>query len=1078
MPSRSDVKKILVIGSGPIRIGQGCEFDYSGTQACTALRDCGYETVLVNSNPATIMTDPEIADTVYIEPLNYEFVKKIIEKERPDGVLPTMGGQVALNLFMELHEKGDLERLGVTMLGVTPKTVETAEDRALFKKLVTDLGYHVVKGGMAHTREEAFALARTLNYPLIIRASFTLGGAGGGIAHTPQELEKIIDEALEASVHGEIAIEESIINWKEYELEVMRDGSGNFVVVCGIENINPMGVHTGDSITVAPCMTLTDREYQQLRDIARRIFEAIGMETGGANIQFAVHPNTGEVVVIEMNPRVSRSSALVSKATGYPIARLSAKLAVGYTLDELENEITGCSPAAFEPVIDYVAVKIPRWNFERFAGDDTLGIAMKSVGEVLAFGSTFKDAFQKAWRSLELGFQGWPQLAGSGLGEVDEDRLNRLLQKPTPALFPAIKTGLINGATVEEMHEKTRINRWFLHQLEELVQMERRMAEEELNERLLRRALQFGFTRTAIATLSGLQRDKVETLRAQYKIKPTFKMVDTCAGEFQAQTPYYFKTWEHANDNRISENKKVVILGSGPNRIGQGIEFDYACVHAVAAAREMGYDAILVNCNPETVSTDYHVSDKLYVEPLTAEDVLDLLEEEKPTGVLMQFGGQTPLKFAVDIEEAGYKILGSSYETIELCENREEFGAILDELQITAPPYGTAFNLAEAEKVADRLGFPVLVRPSYVIGGQGMGIVNNRNELDNFMESATEISPEHPVLIDRYLGGASEFDVDLLCDGTHTFIPAILQHVEEAGVHSGDSSCMVPPVGVPQHVLDKMMAVSRRLALRLKVKGVVNIQFAVMDEEVYVLEVNPRSSRTVPFVAKAAGVPLADYAARLALGGTLADLGLGDGPLPMTGYAAKAPVFPFKKFPGTPPYPGPEMRSLGEVMGRASTPGEALARAWMGAELNIHPKGSILCLRAGKPSDMAVLKGLPNPILASPNAFPTLKAMDLNAANLGANWQEAARKLLTQNEAAMVIDMTLSGAIPQSHHQDGAPDIAELAVHHGIPLITTPGALKWAVTLFDQVKDGFTEVKPSPKNPQPSANGTSEPMSC
>lgn len=1064
MPSRSDVKKILIIGSGPIRIGQGCEFDYSGTQACTALRDCGYETVLVNSNPATIMTDPDIADSVYIEPLNYEFAVKILEKERPDAILPTMGGQVALNLFMDLHEKGDLDRLGVKMLGVTPKTVETAEDRALFKKLVTDLGYHVVKGGMAHTREEAHALAATLKYPLIVRASFTLGGAGGGIAHTEEELESIVNEALDASVHGEIAIEESIINWKEYELEVMRDGSGNFVVVCGIENINPMGVHTGDSITVAPCMTLTDQEYQQLRDIARRIFEAIGMETGGANIQFAVHPQTGDVIVIEMNPRVSRSSALVSKATGYPIARLSAKLAVGYTLDELENEITGCSPAAFEPVIDYVAVKIPRWNFERFAGDDTLGIAMKSVGEVLAFGSTFKDAFQKAWRSLELGFEGWPALSGTGLGPIDEDRLHRLLSKPTPALFPAIKTAMLAGSDVEQVFDTTRINRWFLHQFQELVTMEARLKDEELKEPLLLRALQFGFTRKEIARLSGAAFEHVEDLRNQWQIKPTFKMVDTCAGEFQAQTPYYFKTWEYANDNRVSDRKKVIILGSGPNRIGQGIEFDYACVHAVAAAREMGYEAILVNCNPETVSTDYHVSDKLYVEPLTAEDVLDLLAEEKPTGVMMQFGGQTPLKFAVDVDRAGYKILGSSYETIELCENREEFGAILDELNITAPPYGTAFNLEQAEEVADRLGFPVLVRPSYVIGGQGMGIVNNRKELDRFMASATEISPEHPVLIDRYLGGAAEFDVDLLCDGVNTFIPAVLEHVEEAGVHSGDSSCMVPPVGASQPVLDKMMAVSRRLALRLKVKGVVNIQFAVMDEEVYVLEVNPRSSRTVPFVAKATGAPLADYAARLALGASLEELKLGEGPLTLEGYAAKAPVFPFKKFPGTPPYPGPEMRSLGEVMGRASTPGEALARAWLGAEMSLYPNRDVLCLRAGTPADMAVLHQLPNQILSSPTAWPDLDAAGLEAVIFDeVVWTEKASQLMHDKKIGMVVDMTLSGSIPSSHFKEGAPAIAELAANLGIPLITTPGALKWAVEVFRDVREGYTAVSTPPK---------------
>jgi carbamoyl-phosphate synthase large subunit len=1076
MSSVNVIQKILVIGSGPIQIGQGCEFDYSGTQACRALQDEGKVVVLVNSNPATIMTDPESADKVYIEPLTCDALINIIEKESPDAILPTMGGQVALNLFMELHAKGILEKHNVAMLGVKPRTVEVAEDRRLFKELVVGLGYQVVKGGMVTTLDEAKKLSQELRFPLIIRASFTLGGTGGGIAYSPAQLEETISVALQANNGGEIAVEESIVGWKEYELEVMRDRVGNFVVVCGIENINPMGVHTGDSITIAPCMTLTDREYQNLRNIAREVFEAIGMETGGANIQFAVHPSTGEIVVIEMNPRVSRSSALVSKATGYPIARISAKLALGYTLDQLKNEMTQCSPAAFEPAIDYVAVKIPRWNFDKFPTvDQTLGIQMKSVGEVLAFGRTFQDAFQKAWRSMELGFEGWPALNTNRLTREEIVTLvEKTLETPTPLLFAALKTALELGFSVAELHEKTKVGKWFLNELQDLVRVETVLKEGNFSKDLLKEAMEKGFSRTQISSFTGLPFRTIENALVKFGIRPTYKMVDTCAGEFEAQTPYYFKTWEHENDNRISNRKKVVILGSGPNRIGQGIEFDYACVHAVKAAQKMGFEAILINCNPETVSTDYLVSDKLYMEPLTIEDVLDILHEEKPTGVLIQFGGQTPLKLARSIEKAGYKILGSDFKTTELCENRESFGAIADKLGIIVPKYKMATTLNEAQAAATELGFPVLIRPSYVIGGQGMKIVNSLQNLEKYMQAATLISPDHPVLIDCYLENAQEFDVDVLCDGKEFYVPAILQHIEEAGIHSGDSVCVTPPFQVEIDLLEKMKSIAGNLALELGVVGIMNVQFAIAKvqgaQKIHVLEVNPRSSRTVPFVAKATGLPLACLTAELCLGRLLSDFSLPTQSFSEINesYSVKVPVFPYHKFPGCMPYPGPEMRSLGEVMGWAKTYPVALAKAYLAAGLHLDPFKPVLLLNGSEGHSIFE------------------KAMGLlpKVVTFGEHACEQHRASLQKGNYCLVVN--IDGGLNSGESEKETKDflgLADLAIQKKIPVVTSNSALLSFAIAFEALRkaqhsdnsSAFYDVRPLPFQwkdlPVPSSKG-------
>lgn len=941
MPKIQNINKILVIGSGPIQIGQGCEFDYSGTQACLALKDEGYKVVLINSNPATIMTDKETADKVYIEPLTYEYICEVIKKEQPDAILPTMGGQVALNLFMELEEKGILKQFNIHTIGVSAHTVSLAEDRKLFKNLVLKLGFDVVRGDLVRTKEQALILAKELNYPLIIRASFTLGGTGGGIAYQQEQFLQLIEAAFSASANNEILIEESIIGWKEYELEVMRDCNGNFAVICGIENINPMGVHTGDSITIAPCMTLTDKEYQALRNCAKSIFEEIGMKTGGANIQFAIHPDTGRVVVIEMNPRVSRSSALVSKATGYPIARIAAKLAIGISLDEIKNEITKTTSAAFEPAIDYVVVKIPRWDFEKYKNaEPTLGIQMKSVGEVIAFGCSFKDALQKAWRSLEKNIDGWQKIDCL----FDKKELNQLLSNATPNLFSFIKNAFYLNYSIEEIYELTKISKWFLHELQELFLCEKDIIHSDIPipYKTLYKAKKYGFSNQQISTLKKISISSVEQQLKTYNIKPTFKMVDTCAGEFEAQTPYYFKTYESFNENKISSKKKIVILGSGPNRIGQGVEFDYSCVHAVKAVQECGYEAILINSNPETVSTDFYISDKLYMEPLTDEDVIDILNQENPYGVLIQFGGQSPLKLAKKITAAGYNILGTSFHSIELAEDRKLFGDILKKYDIKAPKFGTALNKIEATQIANKISYPVLIRPSFVLGGRGMAIVYCEEELAQYFDHALDLDPSKPVLIDKYLSDAIEFDVDLLCDGKDIFIPEIMEHIEEAGIHSGDSSCIVPSLHLGNEIKNKIFEISKILALQLNTIGLMNIQYALFENILYVLEVNPRSSRSIPFISKATNIAMAKLGTKICLGQSLQDLKNELKPLLNYKYSLKVPVFPFHKFPTFTPKLGPEMRSIGEIMVQADSLSELYAKGYIAAGYKFNLNGKIL----------------------------------------------------------------------------------------------------------------------------------------
>jgi carbamoyl-phosphate synthase large subunit len=1052
MPARSDIKKILVLGSGPIQIGQGCEFDYSGTQACVALRELGYEVSLVNSNPATIMTDTSTAERVYIEPLTPESVLAILEVERPDALLPTVGGQIALNLFLELEKQGHLERLGVKALGVRSSTVILTEDRRAFRNMLLELGYEVIKGGVASTHVEAKEIASQLNFPLVVRSSFTLGGAGGGVVRSAQDFDELLARIFAQTTSVELVIEESIMGWKEYELEVMRDSAGTFVVVCGVENINPMGVHTGDSITCAPCLTLTDREYQELRDQAKQIFERVGMETGGANIQFAVHPTNGRIVVVEMNPRVSRSSALVSKATGYPIARLAAKLAVGLTLSELKNEITQQTTAAFEPSIDYVVVKIPRWDFGKYKGaSQSLGVQMKSVGEVLAFGRTFRDAFQKAWRSLELGYDGWPEAPS-------DVELNNQFSVPTPLLFPAIKTALKAGKSVDTLHAKTGVSKWFLGQLAELVQVEKRLSCEPLSEGLLRKAKQDGFTNKTISDLSGETKDSLQSKLVEFGIKPTFKMVDSCAGEFHAHTPYYYKTFDHHDDNIVSHQKKVVILGSGPNRIGQGVEFDYSCVHAVRASQAAGYEVILVNCNPETVSTDHLVSNKLFIEPLHEEDVLDILRAEMPDGVFVQFGGQSPLKLAPALLREGFKILGTQHEVIELAENRNAFGEFIATCGVHVPSWSTGLTITECVEKARALGYPLLVRPSYVLGGRAMRIVWDENDLTNALDEALKVSEGHPVLLDRYLNGAIEFDVDLVCDGTDVFIPAIMEHIEEAGIHSGDSVSVIPCLKASESIQAEIKRICSLLALKLGVRGLLNVQLALHEGTLFVLEVNPRSSRSVPFVSKATGFAIAQWGALVSLGVPLATLIPKSALQSPSRYAVKAPVFPFHKFPGVSPRLGPEMRSIGEVMGLGTTPSAALAKAYIGAGWKLQRSGKILVLC--EHSELAriadALKLLSSEFGMSVfNVKGSARENSLQCYALDHHLAEKnesseivfpwAQKNLIEGELAMVVFLS-EHSVPQL--QKLAEDVGALTTQYGVPFIDSAFSLDaWVMAL-------------------------------
>jgi len=912
MPKREDIKSVLIIGSGPIVIGQGCEFDYSGTQACKALMDEGYRVILVNSNPATIMTDPSLADRTYIEPLTPEIVEKIIVKEKPDVLLPTLGGQTALNISVELAESGVLEKYGVELIGAKLPAIKKAENREQFKKAMIKIGLKVPESGIAHNIDEAWEVVEQIGYPIIIRASFTLGGTGGSIAYNKEEFDEFAKSGLDLSPVSEILIEQSLIGWKEFEYEVMRDTMDNVVIICSIENFDPMGVHTGDSITVAPAQTLTDKEYQKLRDASVAIIREIGVDTGGSNIQFGVNPEDGEIVIIEMNPRVSRSSALASKATGFPIAKIAAKLAVGYTLDEISNDITRYTPASFEPTIDYVVVKIPRFAFEKFPQTDpTLTTMMKSVGEVMSIGRTFKESLHKAVRSLEIDSYGFETVTD------DPDIIREKIRIPNSKRLWYIADGFRCGMEIEEIFGLSKIDPWFLHNIKQIVELEKQIKEynlESLPEDLLKTAKEYGYSDIYIANLINCSEDKLSEKRKTQGLVPVYKMVDTCAAEFDAYTPYLYSTYEYDDESVPTEKKKVVILGSGPNRIGQGIEFDYCCVHASIALQEEGYESIMINSNPETVSTDYDTSDRLYFEPLTLEDTLAIIRRENPEGVIVQLGGQTPLKLAIPLEERGVKILGTSPEDIDLAEDRERFRDLILKLNLKQPQNGIARSEKEALNVAKDIGYPVVVRPSYVLGGRAMEIVYSENALVKYMSEAVSVSPNHPVLIDEFLKDAKEVDVDAISDGKLVVVAGILEHIEEAGVHSGDSAMVLPPFSITKEIIEKIKRQTKELLLALNVKGLANIQFAIKGDEVFLIEVNPRASRTIPFVSKAIGVPLAKLGTKVMIGMKLNEIGFSKEIYPKH-YSVKESVFPFIKFVGVDTILGPEMKSTGEVMG-------------------------------------------------------------------------------------------------------------------------------------------------------------------
>lgn len=947
MPKRTDIKKILIIGSGPIVIGQACEFDYSGSQACKALKEEGYEIVLVNSNPATIMTDPEMADHTYIEPLTPEVVEHIIKEERPDALLPTLGGQTGLNIAFALAKKGVLEKYNVELIGANAKAIEKAESREHFRKAMENIGLKVPKSFIITSLNEIEKAAKELGFPIIVRPSFTLGGTGGGVAYNIEELKEIAEKGLEMSLIHQVMLEESVLGWKEFELEVMRDFKDNVVIICSIENFDPMGVHTGDSITVAPAQTLSDVEYQRMRSAAQAIIREIGVETGGSNIQFAVNPKNGEMVVIEMNPRVSRSSALASKATGYPIAKIAAKLAVGYTLDELPNDITKETKAAFEPTIDYVVVKIPRFTFEKFPeSPDELTTSMRSVGETMAIGRTFKEALQKAIAGLEIGRFGF---GADGKSPSDNDVIlpkeiiKEKLVKPNSQRLFYIREAFKSGFSIEEIYNLTYIDPWFLYHLKEIFDKSEKIkgrSLESLTAEELRELKQMGFTDYQIGFLTNTNPQKVREYRKSLGVKPTFKLIDTCAAEFEAYTPYFYSTYEVENESRATKNRKVLIIGGGPNRIGQGIEFDYCCVHASLALREKGIEAIMVNSNPETVSTDYDISTRLYFEPLTLEHILNIYEEENPDGVIVQFGGQTPLNLAVPLYKAGVKILGTSPENIDRAENREKFEQLLEKLNLRRPKAGTAYSEEEAIKVANQIGYPLLVRPSYVLGGRAMRIVYSEKELKEFIATAVKVNPEHPILIDKFLEDAIEIDVDAISDGETVVVAGIMEHIEEAGIHSGDSACILPPLHISPKLLNEIKEATKLLAKELEVKGLINIQFAIKDNELYVLEVNPRASRTVPFVSKAIGVPLAKLATWIMLGYSLKEIGFTKEVVPPY-YCVKEVVFPFKRFPKVDVILGPEMKSTGEVMGIDWDPALAYAKAQLAAGMKLPSSGTV-----------------------------------------------------------------------------------------------------------------------------------------
>ena len=958
MPKRSDIKRILVIGSGPIVIGQACEFDYSGAQACKVLKEEGYEVVLVNSNPATIMTDPSLADRTYVEPITTEFIERIIAKERPDALLPTLGGQTGLNAAVDLAKAGVLDKYGVEMIGCDLAAIERGEDRKQFNEAMAEIGLEVARSGYAYSLEDALELVKKVGYPCVLRPSFTLGGAGGGIAYDESQLREIVSQGLELSPVGEVLVEESIIGWKEFEMEVMRDRAGNGIIVCSIENFDAMGVHTGDSITVAPAQTLSDVEYQRMRVASLAILEKIGVETGGSNVQFALNPKNGRLIVIEMNPRVSRSSALASKATGFPIAKAAARLAVGYTLDEILNDITKVTPACFEPSIDYCVVKVPRFAFEKFKGTDTtLSTRMKAVGEIMAIGRTFEEALGKAMRSLENGRAGLLADGKDDFSDLNEEEFEQCVARPTEDRIYYVAEALRRGWEVERVYGLTGIDPWFLSRIKSMMGVCNVLAGtpiEKVDAASMRIAKQYGLSDAQIAYLTGSEERIVRVLRKALGVVPTFKTVDTCAAEFAGQTEYHYKTYEEpyragfdapiqvaCSEVPVADKPKAMILGAGPNRIGQGIEFDYCCVHASYALAEAGYETIMVNCNPETVSTDYDTSDRLYFEPLTFEDVMDIVDVEHPDGVVVTLGGQTPLKLARALMDAGVPIMGTQPEAIDLAEDRERFSAVLDELHITYPAAGMATSFAEACKVADQIGFPLLVRPSYVLGGRGMVIAYNPDSLETYMAEAAKISPDHPVYLDRFLEGAIECDVDALCDGEEVYIGGVLEHIEAAGIHSGDSATCIPPFSFSQRIVDKLRQISRDIALRLGVRGLINIQYAIKGETIYVIEANPRASRTVPFVSKATGVPLAKCASLIMSGRSIASLNLPDDSRDLGYFCVKEAVMPWGRFPGTNVILGPEMKSTGEVMGVARTYPEAYAKSQLAVSYELPTKGKV-----------------------------------------------------------------------------------------------------------------------------------------
>jgi carbamoyl-phosphate synthase large subunit len=960
MPKRTDIKSVLIIGAGPIVIGQACEFDYSGAQACKALREEGYRVILVNSNPATIMTDPEMADAVYIEPVHWRTVERIIAKERPDALLPTMGGQTALNCALDLVREGVLDKYKVELIAASREAIDMAEDREKFRNAMREIGLECPRSRIAHTMEEALAVQAEIGFPTVIRPSFTMGGSGGGIAYNREEFVAIVERGLDASPTSEVLLEESVIGWKEFEMEVVRDRKDNCIIVCSIENFDPMGVHTGDSITVAPAQTLTDREYQRLRDASIAVLRKIGVECGGSNVQFAVSPTDGRVLVIEMNPRVSRSSALASKATGFPIAKVAAKLAVGYTLDELKNDITGgATPASFEPTIDYVVTKIPRFTFEKFPGANTrLTTQMKSVGEVMAMGRTFQESLQKALRGLEVGIDGLVPMLNLPLSDSDADLLREELRMPGGQRIRYVADAFRAGWSLQEVNKYSRIDPWFLVQIEDLMHEEKRIAAEGLESfevNRLRQLKRKGFADSRLATLIGTDEASVRRRRQRLGVRPVFKRVDTCAAEFATSTAYLYSTYEEECEAHPTDRKKIMILGGGPNRIGQGIEFDYCCVHAAFALRDAGYETIMVNCNPETVSTDYDTSDRLYFEPLTFEDVMEVIDKEKPVGVIVQYGGQTPLKLCRALEAAGAPIIGTSPDAIDVAEDRERFQQLVTQLALKQPPNRTARTEDAAVQAAREIGFPLVVRPSYVLGGRAMEVVFTESDLRVYMTEAVTVSNDSPVLLDRFLDVAIEVDVDAICDGDDVYIGGIMEHIEQAGVHSGDSSCSLPPNSLSAELQTELKAQTRKLALGLKVVGLMNIQFAIQNGIIYVLEVNPRASRTVPFVSKATGVPLAKLAARVMAGEKLKALNLLHERVPKF-FAVKEAVFPFAKFPEADPILGPEMKSTGEVMGTGRSFGEAYAKAQLASGVVLPTRG--VCLISVRERDKEFAVGL------------------------------------------------------------------------------------------------------------------------